>query len=215
MNPHAIPTHTHMHSQKRELDKWASYESADLPVVLFANKIDKLTCPQSSFALGAKMENLCRRHGFAAWYVTSARTCENVEQGWGKLAELVADAEGGADPDGCTNDLTRTGRGRAGDVNAGADLPRPGRGTPDVRCGRGAGADMSRSLLSRSTWGGLPGRIPIFSPLMSAALGGGTLRQLPGSSYPTPSPATPTRPASTPNSRAAALLAVWDLDEID
>ena len=40
--------------------------------------------------LGARMEQLCRKHGFAAWFVTSARGGVNVAEGFVELAELIA-----------------------------------------------------------------------------------------------------------------------------
>ena len=47
--------------------------------VLVANKCDLLKDVASSFVAGAKMESACRQHGFAGWFVTSAKMGDNVE----------------------------------------------------------------------------------------------------------------------------------------
>ena len=62
---------------KQELDRFSQEQSercSPLPVVLFANKSDMLTDAPESFELGAKMERLCREHGFAAWYISSGES---------------------------------------------------------------------------------------------------------------------------------------------
>ena len=72
---------------KRELDRvLTTYEENDgvkratkIPCILIANKADLLSDVASSFVAGAKMEQMCRQHGFAGWFVTSAKSGENVE----------------------------------------------------------------------------------------------------------------------------------------
>ena len=69
---------------KRELDRTlTTYDdngrSVKIPVVLVANKCDLLNDVASSFVAGAKMESACRQHGFAGWFVTSAKMGDNVE----------------------------------------------------------------------------------------------------------------------------------------
>ena len=81
---------------KQEIDKWALAEQdgstnhSKIPVVLFANKSDLLEGTTESFLAGAKMESVCRDLGIVAWFVTSAKDGDNVEQGFRHLATLVA-----------------------------------------------------------------------------------------------------------------------------
>ena len=69
---------------KKELDRaLTTYDDQGkpkkVPVVLVANKCDLLRDVQSSFVAGAKMEAACRQHGFAGWFVSSAKSGENIE----------------------------------------------------------------------------------------------------------------------------------------
>ena len=47
-------------------------------MLLVANKCDLLTNVTSSFVAGAKMEAACRQHGFAGWFVSSAKSGANI-----------------------------------------------------------------------------------------------------------------------------------------
>ena len=69
---------------KRELDRTLTTYDGNgrpikIPVVLVANKCDLLEDVRSSFVAGARMEQACRQHGFAGWFVTSAKNGDNVE----------------------------------------------------------------------------------------------------------------------------------------
>jgi small GTP-binding protein len=70
---------------KKEIDRaLTTYDDTGkpnkIPVVLVANKCDLLNDVASSFVAGAKMEAACRQHGFAGWFVSSAKSGENVER---------------------------------------------------------------------------------------------------------------------------------------
>ena len=73
---------------KRELDRvLTTHETGEdgvrrpvkIPCILIANKADLLSDVASSFVAGAKMEQMCRQHGFAGWFVTSAKSGDNVD----------------------------------------------------------------------------------------------------------------------------------------
>ena len=68
---------------KREIDRaLTTYDEqgrpVKIPVLLVANKCDLLTDVTSSFVAGAKMEAACRQHGFAGWFVSSAKNGANI-----------------------------------------------------------------------------------------------------------------------------------------
>ena len=50
-----------------------------IPCILVANKADLLSDVASSFVAGAKMEQMCRQHGFSGWFVTSAKSGDNID----------------------------------------------------------------------------------------------------------------------------------------
>lgn len=73
---------------KRELDRVLTTQVTGddgvsrpikIPCILIANKADLLSDVASSFVAGAKMEQMCRQHGFAGWFVTSAKSGDNVD----------------------------------------------------------------------------------------------------------------------------------------
>ena len=69
---------------KRELDRvLTTFDSAGkpskIPIILVANKADLLSDVTMSFVAGAKMETCCRQNGFAGWFVTSAKSGDNVD----------------------------------------------------------------------------------------------------------------------------------------
>lgn len=77
---------------KREVTSWATQSGfADMPVVLFANKSDKMdkSNPRETFELGALMERLCREENFAGWYITSALTGHGVNDGFVALVHKI------------------------------------------------------------------------------------------------------------------------------
>jgi GTPase Era involved in 16S rRNA processing len=78
---------------KHEVTEWALQSGLkDIPVILFANKcdmMDKHTDPQVAFKLGAMMERLCSQENFLAWFITSARSGECVEEGFNVLVDRI------------------------------------------------------------------------------------------------------------------------------
>jgi GTPase SAR1 family protein len=77
---------------KREVTEWA-YKTGnpDLPIILLANKSDMMdrSDPQAAFRMGVLMERLCREEHFLAWFMTSARSGECVEDGFTALIEEI------------------------------------------------------------------------------------------------------------------------------
>lgn len=62
---------------KRELDEKMSTEGA-IPCILLANKCDQLRGVQEALEIGARIENICSELGFAKWFITSAKSNENI-----------------------------------------------------------------------------------------------------------------------------------------
>jgi len=63
---------------KRELDEKMATEGGEIPCILLANKCDQLKGVQEGIELGARIENLCTELKFAKWFITSAKSNENV-----------------------------------------------------------------------------------------------------------------------------------------
>lgn len=63
---------------KRELDEKMSTEGAEIPCILLANKCDQLKGVQEALEIGARIENICSELGFAKWFITSAKSNENI-----------------------------------------------------------------------------------------------------------------------------------------
>jgi GTPase SAR1 family protein len=77
---------------KREVTEWATISgSPHLPIILLANKSDMMdkTDPQAAFKFGVLMERLCREENFLAWFMTSARSGEGVEDGFNELIDEI------------------------------------------------------------------------------------------------------------------------------
>jgi hypothetical protein len=45
--------------------------------------------PQAAFQMGVLMERLCREESFLAWFMTSARSGEGVEDGFNVLIDAI------------------------------------------------------------------------------------------------------------------------------
>jgi len=79
---------------KAEIDRVLQEENPDalpIPVVLLANKSDLLIDTTTSFVAGAQMEQTCSRHNMAGWYVTSAKTDDNVDEAMHFLVDKMVD----------------------------------------------------------------------------------------------------------------------------
>lgn len=63
---------------KRELDDKMSTEGVEVPCILLANKCDQLKGVQEALEIGARIENICSELGFAKWFITSAKSNENI-----------------------------------------------------------------------------------------------------------------------------------------
>ena len=80
---------------KKEIDFWTGQdeEGGDpenkIPVILFANKADLLENAHDAFQTGATMERMCREQGILFWWTTSARTGENVNDGFQALLKNI------------------------------------------------------------------------------------------------------------------------------
>lgn len=80
---------------KHEIDNWSDKvsENNKLPIVLFANKADLLKDPQESLKLGAQMERICRDLEILGWWVTSAKTGENLSEGFNTLVRSIIEID--------------------------------------------------------------------------------------------------------------------------
>eukprot|EP01035_Chromulina_nebulosa_P020922 gene20922-27118_t len=78
---------------KNEIDTWSNISNCDLPVVLFANKADLLTNPQDAFKTGATMERICRELGFKGWWITSAKSGDNLDEGFHTLIKEILEID--------------------------------------------------------------------------------------------------------------------------
>lgn len=77
---------------KREVTEWASKTGhPGLPIILLANKSDLLdkNDPQAALQMGVLMERLCRQENFLAWFITSARSGDCVEEGFDVLIDAI------------------------------------------------------------------------------------------------------------------------------
>jgi GTPase SAR1 family protein len=76
---------------RREVEEWAAQTNPPrpLPVVLFANKADTIADSQQALRMGGTIEKLCREENVLAWFSTSARTGESVEEGFRALLEEI------------------------------------------------------------------------------------------------------------------------------
>jgi len=63
---------------KRELDEKMAIEGVEIPCILLANKCDQLKGVQEGIEIGARMENVSSELKFAKWFITSAKSNENV-----------------------------------------------------------------------------------------------------------------------------------------
>lgn len=63
---------------KRELDEKMATEGVEIPCILLANKCDQLRGVQEALEIGARIENICAELGFAKWFITSAKSDENI-----------------------------------------------------------------------------------------------------------------------------------------
>ncbi|CAM9760994.1 unnamed protein product, partial [Phaeothamnion confervicola] len=95
---------------KAEIDAWCGAEGCSIPVFLLANKVDLLQDVHQSFLAGARIEKTCSEEGFAGWYITSARTGDNIEAAMTDLAarilKLEREAEEAADAEDVGIDAT-------------------------------------------------------------------------------------------------------------
>jgi len=62
---------------KRELDEKMATEG-EIPCILLANKCDQLKGVQEALEIGARIENTCAELGFSKWFITSAKSNENI-----------------------------------------------------------------------------------------------------------------------------------------
>jgi len=63
---------------KQELDEKMETEGGKIPCILLANKCDQLKGVQEAIEIGARIENICSELHFAKWFITSAKSSENV-----------------------------------------------------------------------------------------------------------------------------------------
>ncbi|CAM9944492.1 unnamed protein product, partial [Chrysoparadoxa australica] len=85
---------------KQEIDSWCQTEGCALPIYLVVNKCDLLEAwspPSSaphpaSFEAGAAIEKCCNEHGFAGWYLTSAKDGQNIGLAMTNLATKVLES---------------------------------------------------------------------------------------------------------------------------
>lgn len=77
---------------KQELDRVFKDEGTDIPVFLVANKCDLIVNMEASFIAGAKMEKACQEHGFAGWFVTSAKDGLRIDEAMSCLVKKMRDA---------------------------------------------------------------------------------------------------------------------------
>jgi len=80
---------------KRELDEKMSTEGA-IPCILLANKCDQLKGVQEALEIGARIENLCSELGFAKWFITSAKSNENITDAMTFLLTTLTKSKGEA-----------------------------------------------------------------------------------------------------------------------
>jgi len=80
---------------KRELDDKMSTEG-EIPCVLLANKCDQLKGVQEALEIGARIENICSELGFVKWFITSAKSNENITDAMTFLLNTLTKAKSGA-----------------------------------------------------------------------------------------------------------------------
>lgn len=80
---------------KKELDEKMSTEGADIPCILLANKCDQLKGVQEAVEIGARIENICSDLGFAKWFITSAKSNENITDAMTFLIGTLTKASSG------------------------------------------------------------------------------------------------------------------------
>lgn len=83
---------------KRELDEKMATEG-EIPCILLANKCDQLKGVQEALEIGARIENICTQLGFDKWFITSAKSNENITDAMGfLLSTLTKTKTAGAAP---------------------------------------------------------------------------------------------------------------------
>jgi len=83
---------------KKELDEKMSTEGAEIPCILLANKCDQLKGVQEAMEIGARIENICSELGFAKWFITSAKSNENITDAMTFLISVLTKPSGGFAP---------------------------------------------------------------------------------------------------------------------
>lgn len=80
---------------KRELDEKMETEGVEIPCILLANKCDQLKGVQEALEIGARIENICSELKIAKWFITSAKSNENITDAMTFLLGKLMKVNGG------------------------------------------------------------------------------------------------------------------------